>query len=191
LFFIVGCLPILTAGASIAALYDAVYRGFRCGERNTWIRFWRTFLKNLKPSLLPALLFWAAAGALSYGMVQCWNSAVYGHISWMLFAAMMLLAVLAAGILSVLFPMLSRFENSTAALLRNTVLLSLANLPRALLLGIINAIAMLLCFRLLIPLFFLPALAALAGTLCIEPMFRPYLREATEEETEVSEEAAE
>ena len=73
--------------------------------------------------------------------------------------------------------MLSRFENSLAALLRNTVLLSLANLPRTLALGILNAMVTLLCAWLVIPLFIVPAMAAFLATWLIEPMFKPYMPE--------------
>ena len=57
------------------------------------------------------------------------------------------------------------------------VLLSLANLPRTLVLGILNAAVILLCIRFVFPAFFLPAFAALLGSYLIEPMFRPYLPE--------------
>ena len=66
--------------------------------------------------------------------------------------------------------------------LKNTVLLGLANLPRTLALGFLNAAAVILCVRYVIPLFILPALAALISTLFLEPMFRPYMPEETAEE---------
>ena len=93
----------------------------------------------------------------------------------MLFSAGALVGVLVLGILSVLFPMLSRFDNPLGALLKNTVFLALANLPRTLALGMLNAAAVFLCAQYVFPVFFLPALAALLGTLFLEPMFRPYL----------------
>jgi hypothetical protein len=74
-----------------------------------------------------------------------------------------LVAVVLVGVLSLLFPMLSRFENSLGALLRNTVILALANLPRTVVLGVVNTAVALLCVRFVIPLFLLPALAALIG----------------------------
>ena len=83
--------------------------------------------------------------------------------------------VLILGILSVLFPMLSRFENPLPVLLKNTVFLGMANLPRTIALGILNAAAALACAFYILPLFFLPSLAALIGSLLIEPMFRPYM----------------
>lgn len=182
LFFIVGCMPVVTVGASFAALYDATFRGFRDGEKHSWQRFLHSFRQNWKAGILPTLVFFAAVAGLCCGMIQCWNAAVYARISWVLFAAVALLAVVAAGVLSVLFPMLSRFENGFLALLKNTVVISLANLPRTLALGILNTVAAFVCLRLIVPLFFLPALAALIGSLLIEPMFRPYMPEEPEEE---------
>ena len=144
LFWLLGCFPVFTAGASTAALYDAVYHGFRQGEKHTWQRFWGSFKANFRPSLVPALVFWP-------------------------------LTALLAGTLSVLFPLLSRFENTTARLLKNTVLLAMANMPRTLVLGILNCAAVLLCAAYVFPLFFLPALASLLSTWLLEPMFRPFL----------------
>ena len=187
LFFVMGCLPVVTVGASFAALYDASYRAFRKGERNSWQRFWHVYRTNWKASILPTILFYLAGGALGYGVIQIWNAAVYGQISWAVFAGLALIATALLGVLSVLFPMLSRFENSLGGLVKNTVVLALANLPRTLALGVINAICGFLCYRFMIPLFFLPSLAALIGSLTIEPMFKPYM---PPEESEISEEAA-
>ena len=175
LFWLLGCLPVLTAGASFAALYDASYRTYRQGERNSWQRFLHVYRSNLKAGIVPTLLFLAAFWGLLKGTVALWNLAVAGSLSWMLFAALALLAVLGLGVLSVLFPLLSRFENGLAALLKNTLLLSLANLPRTLGLGVLNALVLLLCLRFVVPVCFLPALAALLGSLLIEPMFKPYM----------------
>ena len=181
LFWLLGCFPIFTAGASTAALYDAVYHGFRRGEKHTWQRFWGSFKANFRPSLVPVLVFWPLAALLVRGVVRCWNLAVWGQLSWMLFASAMVVAVLLAGTLSVLFPLLSRFENTTARLLKNTVLLAMGNMPRTLVLGILNSAAVLLCLRYVFPLFFLPALTSLLSTWLLEPMFRPYLPKTEEE----------
>ena len=110
-------------------------------------------------------------------MIALWNLAVAGTLSWTLFAAGAFVAVVLLGILSVLFPVLSRFENSLGGLLKNTLLLSLANLPRTVALGILNAVVVMLCVKLVIPLFFLPSLAALLGSRLLEPMFKPYMPE--------------
>lgn len=175
LFWLVGCIPVVTMGASFAALYDSVYHGFRQGDKHCWQRFLQTYKSSWKGSILPTLVFLLIIMVLAKGLIALWNAAVYGQVSWMLFSGAAFAGVLVLGILSVLFPMLSRFENSFGALLKNTVFLAMANLPRTLLLGIVNAAAVLLCANYVFPLFFLPALATLIGTLFIEPMFKPYM----------------
>lgn len=180
LFFLMGCVPLVTIGASFAALYDSTFRGFRDGERNSWQRFLHCFRVNWKVGIVPTVIFLAVSWGLAWGLIQCWNAAVYGHLGWMLFAGIALLGMVVVGVLSVLFPMLSRFDNSLGALLKNTVMLSLANLPRTLALGILNAVSIFLCLRFILPLFFLPSLAALIGSLLIEPMFRPFLNQEAE-----------
>lgn len=175
LFWILGCFPVVTIGASCAALYDAAYRGMRRGEKHSWQRFWQVFRDNWKGGILPTVIFAVAVWMLVKGLVNLWNAAVYGQISWMLFSGGAFAGVLALGILSVMFPMLSRFDNGFGALLKNTVLLSLANLPRAIGLGMINAATALLCLRFIFPLFFLPALSAMITSWVIEPMFQPYM----------------
>ena len=175
LFWLIGCIPVVTAGASFAALYDATFRGFRKGDKHCWNRFLQVFRENWKAGVLPTGVFLAVLYLLIKVLVDLWNSAVAGTVSWMVFSGAAFVGILVLGILSVLFPMLSRFENAFPVLLKNTVFLSLANLPRTLVLGILNAAAGLLCAVYILPLFFLPSLAALIGSLLIEPMFKPYM----------------
>lgn len=175
LFFLLGCFPVVTIGASSAALYDAVFRDYRKGDKHPWQRFLQVFRRNWKAGILPTAVYLVLFALLAKGLIAVWNAAVYGEISWMVFSAAAFAGVLILGILSVLFPMLSRFENSFGALMKNTVFLAMANLPRTLVLGILNAAAFLLCLRYIFPLFFLPALAALISTLLLEPMFKPYM----------------
>ena len=175
MFWLVGCIPVVTVGASFAALYDSTYRGFRQGEKHCWGRFLQVFRENWRAGMLPTVVFLAVLSLVVKVLVALWNSAVAGSVSWMLFSGIAFAGVLVVGILSVLFPMLSRFENAFPVLLKNTVFLGLANLPRTLALGILNTAAGLLCVFYVLPLFFLPSLAALIGSLLIEPMFKPYM----------------
>jgi len=175
LFWFLGCIPVVTIGTSFAALYDATFRGFRQGDRHCWLRFWQVYKSNWKASLAPTFVFLAGISLLCRVLIHLWNSAVAGSLSWMVFSGGAFVAVLLLGMLSLLFPMLSRFENSFASLLKNTVFLAMANLPRTIVLGILNAASGLLCAYYILPLFFLPSLAALIGSWLIEPMFKPYI----------------
>ena len=175
LFWLLGCLPVVTAGVSTAALYDSVYHTFRKGEKNSWQRFLRSFRQNLKPGIVPGVLFLLAAAVLVRAGIFFWNQAVYGNLSWGVFAAAAFVLLLLTGMFSILFPLLSRFENTTLQLLSNTFRLGMANLPLTMGLAMVNAAVIFLCVRYVAPVFFLPALGALLSTLFIEPMLRPYM----------------
>ena len=181
LFWLICCFPLVTAGAATAAMYDAVYHTFRKGEKHSWQRFVQSFRKNLKGSLLTSVIFLAILLGMATGIIRVWNSAVYGNISWGLFAAAAFFAFVCVGILSILFPMHSRFDNLPAALWGNTIRLGLAKLPFSLGLAFVNILSAFLCIRYLFPLFFLPGLACLIDTLFIEPMFKPFMPEENEE----------
>ena len=180
MFWLLGCLPVFTVGASFAALYDATYRGFRQGDKHCWGRFWQVYRENWKAGILPTAVFLAVLTLVTKALVALWNAAVAGGVSWMLFSGLAFVGVLVLGMVSVLFPMLSRFENPFLGLLKNTVFLAMANLPRTIALGILNAAAGLACAFFVLPLFFLPSLAALIGSVLIEPMFKPYLPKVEE-----------
>ena len=175
LFWIVGCFPLITAGAATAALYDASVHAFRKNSKHGWQRFFKTFRENWKAGIVPGILVVLFLYLLSQGCILLWNAAVAGTLSWTLFSAGAFVAMVVFGMLSVVLPTLSRFENSFAGLLKNSLLLSLANLPRTVALGVFNTLTVFLCIRYVYPLFFLPALAALIGSLFLEPMFKPYM----------------
>ena len=187
LFWVLGCLPLVTFGGVSAALYDAVFRAFRRGDKHSWGRFAKVFRENWKQGILPGILYLAVFFSLARCLIGLWNAAVYGEISWMVFSGVAFLAVALLGVMNVMMPMLSRFDNSLGALLRNTVLVSLVNLPGTLAVGMVNAVAVVLSARFVFPVFFLPAVAALISSLFIEPMFGPYMKD---DDTEPCEDAA-
>ena len=175
LFWLLGCFPVVTAGASFAALYDSAFRAFRKGEKNAWQRFLKVYRDNWKAGIMPTLVIGALLWLLVRLLIGTWNGFATGAVGVAGFSGITFVAGVVLGILRVAFPMLSRFENSLIGLLKNTLLISLANLPRTIALGIVNAATVFLCIRFVVPMFFLPALAALIGSLFIEPMFKPYM----------------
>ncbi len=177
LFWLLGCIPVVTAGASFAALYDTVYRTFRKGEKNSWSRFWQVYSREWKAGILPTAVFAVLLWTVLQLVISFWNQAVAGTVNWMVFSAVAFVGVMLLGMLSVLFPTMSRFENRIGILLKNTLLLALANLPRTIALGFLNAVTVFVCAKLVVPLFILPALSALIGSLFLEPMFKPYMSE--------------
>ena len=95
----------------------------------------------------------------------------------MLLAAAALAVAVVLGALSVVLPMVSRFQNGAMRTIGNAFAVALANLPRTLVLGIVQALTIFLCVYFVVPVVFLPALTALVASLLVEPMFKPYLPE--------------
>lgn len=183
IFWFLCCVPVVTIGPATAALYDATFRAFRQGSKHSWSRFFHSFRQNLKAGVLPGLIVPGLGIGLGWSMIRIWNAAVAGSISWMIFSGAALIGVLVLGTLSLVLPVLSRFENSFLGLIKNSVLLALGNLPRTIALGVVNGVAIYLCARFIFGLFFLPSLAALVGSLFIEPMLKPFMEEnPTEQE---------
>ena len=141
LFWILGCFPVVTVGASSAALYDAVYHGFRKGDKHCWSRFLRSFRQNLKAGIAPSVVYLALFAAFGWGLIRIWNAVAWEQVSTMVFSVAALPGLLVLGILSVMFPLLSRFENSFGALLKNTLLL-FTIIPICLIIGLLLALLM-------------------------------------------------
>lgn len=178
LFWLLGCFPVVTAGASFAALYDAAFRAYRKGDKHSWSRFLHVFRQNWKAGILPGLTVGAVFFGLLWGMIQIWNAAAAAQVSFGVFAGCAFVAVVLLGIVSIVLPQLSRFDSPFAALLKNSLLLGILHLPRTVGLGVLNALTIFLCVRYVVPVFFLPALSALISSLLIEPMFKPYMEAA-------------
>lgn len=176
LFWIIGCVPVVTIGASTAALYDASYRAFRHKNKHSWQRFVYTFKNSLKGGIVPGIFVLAMMLAGGWILVKMWNNAVLAG-AWLAFAVGAVIGVVLLGILSVVLPMVSRFENRSMTTVRNAFAVAMANLPRTVLLGLLQAVTIFACVRLILPILVLPSLSAVLSSLLIEPMFKPYLPE--------------
>lgn len=183
LCFLVCSLPILTLGAAAVALYDAVYHGLRKNEVVVYGRFFRTFKNNFKtatlvtlPALALVLLFALLDGLTRAAAVQgVAGAGLLRHLYLVLGFFLLCIWLLA-------FATLSRFEFGPVRLLATAFRLTFAHLPSVLLAGLLAAACILPCLRLLFPLPFLPAVAALAVSFFYERIFAPFLPKEEEEE---------
>lgn len=109
LFWLVCSLPLVTAGAASAALYDAAVHGIRREEAGTYARFFRTFRRELKTAV-PAALVWGAALAALLWSGQLVGTAIQEPGPVLAAAAVVvLLLFLVLGTMAWMFPLLSRF----------------------------------------------------------------------------------
>ena len=162
-------IPLVTLGPATAALYDAAVKILRRGEAgNIYQRFFHSFRLNFKVGALTSLAVLAAA-VLLYGLGNfLYRLALTGKAGVVLYYAYLLLLLLPIGMISYLFPVLSRFIGTCWKLALN-------HLPSTLLLGLLTAAAAWACLSFWIPVLVLPAVAALLASLPLERIFRPYL----------------
>ena len=169
--------PLLTIGASTAALYDCAARCVRGGDEKMFARFFRTFRRELMQSI-PTILLWCIVIIGGYAAISTYgNSVTVTNISTAITTGLLLLLTVVVGIAAWVFPLLSRFTFRVVQLNVTAVKLALIHLPRTMALGISTVFAGFLCLQFIAPLFFLPGILALLWTLLLESVFRKYENE--------------
>jgi len=159
LWWIVGCLPIVTIGASTTALYYAAMKSV--GREGTVTRnFWKSYRENLKQAVVVEGIL-IALGILLFFMYRIAFGMTSG-LAGMAQLGFQVLFCLYLILISFVFPILSRFVLTVPQLLRNVWIMCIGDVPRAIGIVVIHLLPLLLVF-LRIDWFFtaLPMLAAL------------------------------
>lgn len=121
------CLPIITAGASITAMYAGLIRMIRGNDTKLTQHFFHDFKVNFKKSTLLWLIFLAFGIILylEFGLVRQMKDGTGSLLRIML----LVVAVFILAASSTTLMMQSHFENTVAATLRNGFTLVLARFP--------------------------------------------------------------
>ena len=131
---VICCIPVITAGASITAMYYVTLKMVRNEDAYIVRSFFKSFKQNFKQGFLIELIIGVVAALLIADIRICymWAKADGGvPIRLLMFAAIGLLLVLSAVALYA-FPMLSKFENTVIGILKNALLLCMHHLPQTL-----------------------------------------------------------
>ena len=136
LVFLFTCIPVFTIGTALTALYDVVFRMDTEREGKMISTYFRSFRANFKASTPIWLLFLMviSASCVNMSVFSGWGNSI-GHV---LFVISMVILVNTLLVLAYTFPLLSQFDNTRRNTLKNALLLSVANLPRTLIVAVIN-----------------------------------------------------
>lgn len=125
LIFILCCLPVITAGPSIAALYQVTMREVRKEHgyiiRTYFRHFKEMFLQGASTFLFFALLLFV----LVYGMAF-WFS-MGGTVGSLAFMITLILTAFCACAMIYVFPLMARFKNSWGRTIKNAFLMTLSH----------------------------------------------------------------
>lgn len=178
-------LPIFTIGASTTALYYTVQKTVRSGHSYVSKEFFRSFKENFKQSTLVWLLWLVLAAFLGADTYIMWHYAADGQTVGALFYVflVMLLLLVAWGIY--LFPYIARFANNTKNILKNAIIIAIANLGWTVLLLVLTAAYALLLYVMPVAIVVFTGVFVLIESFVLEKIFRKYMSEediAAEEE---------
>ena len=138
LVFLLTCIPIFTTGAAVTALYDVVFRMDTSREGKLLAAYFRAFCTNFKQSTAIWLVLLVFGAATLVNMARF--SEIGGILGYPLLLAATLVLVILTMVASYAFPLLSQFDNTTRATVKNALLLSLGHLPRSLVLLAANCL---------------------------------------------------
>ncbi|MBR3391257.1 MAG: YesL family protein [Firmicutes bacterium] len=134
-------LPVVTAGASFAALHDITGQIVR-GEESYLVRpFFRSFAANWKKSTLLGLVFLAAAGLLYFDYLAA------SALAPMLRLPVAAICFIVLAVAMYAFSLQARYENSLGATLKNAVSLAVGFFPRTLAMVLFATVLWLLSIR--------------------------------------------
>ena len=191
---IICCIPVVTAGASLTALYYVTLKMVRNEESYIFRSFFKSFKQNFRQATVINLIMLAAA-ALLYLDTRITKAMAdpMGKILAMIFALFTMIYVI---ILLYLYPVLAKFYNSVKNTFKNALLMGIRHLPYTFLMLAVCASPLLILFipsfqvqmfLILVLILIGPALAAYCNSHFFVRIFDKYIPEEADasEGTEV------
>ena len=139
---VLSCCTVVFSGAGVTALYSITLKMMRGQDYNPVKGFFRALRENFLTSSFAAVLL-----LTDVTLLAVLRGALYAETLLMPPAVFVLLAILAVfltALLSYLFPLLARYENTFLNHLSNAVRLALANLPVTVLITAVNLLPLLI-----------------------------------------------
>ena len=181
LLFLVCCIPIITIGSALTALYHCMLRTVKGNNNGTTKTFFRVFKENFRQSLIVWL------GLLAVGFILFLNVRFLQNTASVVSKPLFYVSLGIAGLVIILalyiFPVIAAFANTTVNLLKNAYVFAFLHFPSTLAIAVITILPMFMTYRdiKLMPLyaccwfFFGFGLTAYVNSLLLYRMFKPFL----------------
>ena len=181
--FLSGCLGIITIGPSLTAMYTVVMRMKRNESGYIGREFWKSYKENFRQSVVMNILFLVIGGVLYFDIIL--SGMIQDGFGRMLKVIFLFLGILYISVLSYLFAVQSRFENTIKNTIRNAFWMSVGYLPLTISVLVIEAVPIfIVCIRPSYFWYLLPVLLTVGfsviGYLCagiFEHIFKNYIPE--------------
>ena len=139
---VLSCCTVVLSGTAVTALYSMTLKLMRGQDCDPVKGFLRALRENFLSSSFATILFLA-----DVTLPAVLRNVLYAETLLMppaVFVMLAILAVFLTALLSYLFPLLARFENTFSHHLSNAIRLSLANLPVTVLMTTVNLLPLLI-----------------------------------------------
>lgn len=144
ILFLLCCIPVVTAGAALSALYAMTLKMVRNEEPPIVKGFLRSFRENLRQGIFFGVLFTLAAGAILLNLLLFRD--ITAGVVQMVKTACVAVGFLLAAIGLYVFPMTGRFQMRAGEIFRNAVLISVTQLPKTVAMLLLYVFSAILAF---------------------------------------------
>lgn len=135
---IICCLPIVTAGASITAMYYVTLKMAR-GEESYIVKgFFHSFRENLKQATIIHVIMLLLGMLLTFDLYFTRNFQAVGTFYTILTYVFIAGIVVYLMVLTYIYPILAKFYNSVKLTFRNALLMSIRHLPYTILMLVVT-----------------------------------------------------
>lgn len=128
LLWLITSLPLVTIGASTAALYYTTHNVIRYDRGRVWSSYWKSFFGNFKQATPLWLLLVAFAYILGVNAYSTYMIYTAGNVSkWIFLVVLVPLALITMWAIY-LFPLMARFQSTVRSLMKNSLLIAFRNI---------------------------------------------------------------
>lgn len=196
ILFIICCIPVITIGASVTAMYYVTLKMVRNEESYITKSFFKSFKLNFRQATIIWLILVIAGGLLAFDYaIMTGRFGVSIENSTLASAMQVLLIVVFIFYIfttTFVFPVLSKFYNSVKNTIKNAFIMSIRHFPVTLAciaIGIVVALLIIyIPIMLMLSIFLLFSLAAYASSYLFVRVFDKYIPEQRDEDAENNEE---
>lgn len=144
LLCVVCCLPIITAGASITAMFYVTLKMARDEESYILRSFFKSFKENFKQATIINIIMLLAAVMLYIDLTISRN--IEGTLGTVMVFAFMVILLLYLMLFTYIYPVLAKFYNTIRNTFTNAFLMSLRHLPYTFLMIVISVLPLAVFF---------------------------------------------
>ncbi len=134
--WLIGCLPIITIGASTTALYYMTMKMVRDEEGGITKGFIRSFKENFRQSVPLTLMFLVFVGVLAADFHILGSSGE--NSSSMMYGICITILIIGGAVFGYVFPLLAKFENTVRNTLSNAARIALTHLWQTAVIVVLN-----------------------------------------------------